>query len=663
MGTGRSRLPWNITKLNSTSHTVILAGLATALCYLSAELGGALIINVPQTVWPLWPGCAVLVAILLLAPRKNWPILLPAGLTGFVLYDLQAGVSVRSIFWLILADTLEILVASWGVSYALKGIPRLNSLKALAKYSFFTVFLASLVVSSIGIRGLNGDHWISWKISFLSEALAFITVTPVMLGLFGQGRAWLRVSRACYLEAGILIAALISLSYFMFVASGRSAPPALLYSLVPFLIWSALRFGSTGVGMSATTVALMSIWGAVHGLGPFTEGDPINRVLSLQVFLFFTSVPFMVLATLVDERKRAEKELREGEERFRLVANTAPVLIWMAGTDKLCTFFNQGWLSFTGRAMEQELGEGWVSEVHPDDRERCLRIYSAAFDVRAQFEMEYRLRRFDGQYRWIVDYGVPRFECDGTFCGYIGSAVDITERKLSQESLQNLSGRLIHAQEDERARIARELHDDFSQRLALLGIGLDQFMKGRRPKSDIARRAQLREMWTRIEEISSDLHHLSHRLHSSKLELVGLVPTLRGLCEEIRQKHNISVEFAKHNVVSFIPKEVALCLFRVSQAALGNVVEHSKAKQAQVELFSVNNEIRLQITDDGLGFDASIPSAAAGIGLISMRERLRLVGGRLTVQSAPGQGTKILAEVPLPASSHEAEARIMALGR
>jgi PAS domain-containing protein len=144
----------------------------------------------------------------------------------------------------------------------------------------------------------------------------------------------------------------------MFVVPGRSTPPPLLYSLVPLLIWSALRFGSTGASTSATIVALMSIWGAVHGRGPFIETDPINRVLSLQVFLFFTSVPFMVLATLVDESKRAESELREGEERFPLVANTAPVLIWMAGIDKLCTFFNLGWLSFTGRSMEKELGEG-----------------------------------------------------------------------------------------------------------------------------------------------------------------------------------------------------------------------------------------------------------------------------------------------------------------
>jgi PAS domain S-box-containing protein len=220
------------------------------------------------------------------------------------------------------------------------------------------------------------------------------------------------------------------------------------------------------------------------------------------------------IARDITDRKRAEQTLRESEERFRLVADTAPVLIWMSGTDKLCTFFNKGWLDFTGRSMEYELGERWTSGVHPDDLDQCLRIYSSAFDARAAFETEYRLRRFDGKYRWIVDYGVPRFESDGTFCGYIGSCVDITDRKLTEESLEELSGRLINAQEDERTRIARELHDDFSQRLALQGIGLAQLWT-KLPASELETRAKIQELLKRNQEISSDMHTLSHQLHSS----------------------------------------------------------------------------------------------------------------------------------------------------
>jgi len=193
------------------------------------------------------------------------------------------------------------------------------------------------------------------------------------------------------------------------------------------------------------------------------------------------------------ELNRSEIVLRESEERFRLVANTAPAFIWMSGTNNKCTFFNQGWLSFTGRSLDQELGEGWLAGVHPDDQERRLAIFPAGSDAPVEFEVEYRLRRFDGEYRWIVDHGVPRFGSDGIFCGYIGSCVDITDRKLSEMSLRELSGRLIHAQEEERTRIARELHDDLSQRIVLLSISLEQFGQGR-PGLSSTDREQLRNI-------------------------------------------------------------------------------------------------------------------------------------------------------------------------
>ena len=337
------------------------------------KLGGVLIINRPQRLWPLWPGCAILVAVLLVVPRKIWPILIPAGLAGFVLYDLQAGVSIRSIAWLTLGNLLEILVAAWGVSYSLNGVPGLNNLKGLTKYLFFTM-VASLIVSCIGIHGLNGDLWNSWRISFLSEELAFLTLTPAILGWIGQTGIRARASRAFYLEASVLIAALISLSYFLFLGHGKSNSSIMLYFLVPFLIWSALRFGTTGAATSTSIVALLSIWGEVNGRGPFIGADPISNVLSLQLFLLFTAVPFMVLAVLVEQHRQDAQVLRESENRFRLVANTAPVLIWMSGADKLCTFFNQGWLSFTGRSLGQELGDGWSAGVHPDDMDRCLLV-------------------------------------------------------------------------------------------------------------------------------------------------------------------------------------------------------------------------------------------------------------------------------------------------
>jgi len=135
----------------------------------------------------------------------------------------------------------------------------------------------------------------------------------------------------------------------------------------------------------------------------------------------------------VTAQKQAQEALQESEARFRNMANTAPVMIWMSGPDKLCTFFNKGWLDFTGRRLEQELGNGWAEGVHREDLDRCFEVYVNSFDARHPFTMEYRLRRSDGEYRWVLDYGTPRFAPDGTFLGYIGSAIDITERKQAQE--------------------------------------------------------------------------------------------------------------------------------------------------------------------------------------------------------------------------------------
>jgi PAS domain S-box-containing protein len=281
-------------------------------------------------------------------------------------------------------------------------------------------------------------------------------------------------------------------------------------------------------------------------------------------------VGLSAIAHDISERKRQEAVLRESEERFRLMADNAPTLIWMSGMDKLCTFFNQGWLNFTGRSMQEELGEGWTSGVHPDDLERCLDVYTKAFDARADFEMEYRLRRFDGEYRWIVDYGVPRFGSNGTFCGYIGSCVDITERKLAEVSLRELSGRLIHAQEEERSRIARELHDDISQRMALLSISLEQFEQG---MSDVSTQAQqqLHHMSQIASEVSSDLHNISHQLHPAKLDNLGLVAAVRDYCREV----------SSSSLLPISPR-ISVCSGRCIQGAL--IIRYQKSNDSVLGL-------------------------------------------------------------------------------
>lgn len=1166
----------------------------------------------PQMSWALWPGNVLLVSVLLLVQRRIWPILIGAALAAFVFYDLQTGLPLRSIGILFLSDIVEVLTAALCLSYSFGGTPEFNSVKALVKYSFFAVFLAPFLGAFVGAFATKGDYWISWRISFLSEALGFLILAPAILGWVRKSAVWVQKPRAYYGEATVLLASLVVLGYFTFAAAGKSVPSALLYSPVPFLLWSALRFESVGVGTSVLVVGFLSIWGAVHGRGPFTESGPLKNVLALQLFLFFTAAPFMALAALVEERKGAERALkkseekfsktfresplaftltsakdnryievnetferitgwgreevigrtpfdigiwvdpgqrqelrrrllaggsarnyehhfrtkdgevrtglgsselieidgeqcvisvvsditeykliqeklgesqnrlegivasamdaiiavdqdqrivvfnlaaekmfacpapdavgtpisrfiperfratlgnyirrfgeagvtgramgdlgavwalrtngeefpidasishtdtggkklftvivrditerkqaedarfryaaivessddaivskdlegiiqswnrgaqhlfgfteeeaigrpitiiipdelreeeseilrgirngehiehyetvrrtkdgkrlnvsltisplrdwtgkvvgaskiarditerkrfeesllwrlrfesllsdlsttfinlpeeqvdanmgrsldrigeflkmdritlfefspdgaemaaifswastrvapaptivasrdlpwwrgrllrgevsfasdvndlpeeayaekeyfrqrgiesaasiplkvggevngaisfvtgqrrvswtedllnqlriigeifwnavkrkrameallasqailRESEERFRLVANTAPVMIWMSGPDKLCTYFNQPWLEFTGRSIESEMGSGWTEGVHAEDFERCMDTYTQAFDQRESFQMEYRLRRYDGEYRWTFDLGVPRWNADGSFAGYIGSCLDVTESKRANEALSSVSRRLIEAHEEERTWIARELHDDINQRIALLAVNLDR-LKQELPASAITVSKRLSEMSEHVSDLASDVQGLSHRLHSSRLEYLGLAAAASSFSKELSEKQGVEIDFHSEGIPKNLSQEISLCLFRVLQEALQNALKHSGSHHFEVSLVGASNAIEMSVNDSGIGFDPEEALKGRGLGLTSMKERLKLVRGELLIDSGRQRGTLIRATVPLNSGTMSAKA-------
>jgi PAS domain S-box-containing protein len=572
-------------------------------------------------------------------------LLIPASFAGFALADLQAGVPLSSIVRFIPGNTLEVLISAVGLRYCFDGVPRFNSVKALAKYSFFSLMLAPLAGAFFSAHGVAREYWMGWKIVFLSEVLAFVTVPPALLSWVSEGRVLMRRSRAHHIEGVMLIAGLVVVSYIVFTLPEGSRSPALFYTLVPFLLWSALRFGWLGVSTSLIAVTSLSIWGAVDGRGPFSNLVPLTDPIPLQTFLIFASVPFMVLAALAEEHEQAAHVVRESEERFRLVANTAPVMIWTAGTDRLCTYVNQPWLEFTGRPLDAELGNGWAEGIHHEDLKRCLETYAQAFDQRQSFAMEYRLRRKDGEYRWIVDIGVPRFNPDGTFAGYIGSCLDVTDRKLAEEALASVGRRLIEAQEEERKWIARELHDDIGQRIALVAVELDRCGQQVTNAPTIVR-DHIRQASQLVSDVSDDIQAISHRLHSSKLEYLGLATAAKTFCRDLSEQRHVRIEFKHSDIPDTLPKEISLCLFRVLQEALQNAVKHSGAADVSVKVQGTLDGIHLTVSDSGVGFNWRHAVNGRGLGLISMRERLRLVNGELSIQSEPGRGTTILARVP-----------------
>jgi PAS domain S-box-containing protein len=346
------------------------------------------------------------------------------------------------------------------------------------------------------------------------------------------------------------------------------------------------------------------------------------------------------------ERSLTEEALRESEERFRLIANTAPVMIWMTGAEKLITYLNQTWLDYTGLPSDTVLGQRQTEVLHPDEAERCREIYVKAFAHREPFQMEHLIRRHDGEYRKAVTTGVPRYDVDGSFAGYIGTAVDITERKLAEEALSTVSQKLIEAHEEERARIARELHDDISQQLALVSMRLDK-VRQRPPASAADLNRDLAGLFQQIGCLASDIQALSHDLHPPKLELMGLEGVVVGFCEELSHRHGVTIDAHCEDIPAALPQEISLCLYRVLQEALQNVVKHSVSRHARVSLNGQANTITLTVNDSGSGFDPHQAMRGSGLGLTSMTERLKVVGGQLSIHSERGRGTTIQAVAPL----------------
>jgi PAS domain S-box-containing protein len=364
----------------------------------------------------------------------------------------------------------------------------------------------------------------------------------------------------------------------------------------------------------------------------------------------------VALLTIQVKRRRAEHALRESEERFRLLADGAPVMVWMSAQDKSCTDFNRPWLEFTGRTAEQERGDGWTQGVHADDLGACLDTYGRAFDRREPFRMEYRLRRRDGEYRWILDTGLPRFNARGDFVGYIGSCIDVTDLKLAKEALSNLSHKLMQSQEGERTWVARELHEDLGQRLAGLTMQLHTLS---RVSIDDKLRSRVGDLCAQFGELGRDIQAISHRLYSFKLEYLGLAAAVGAMCQEAARQHAVEIDFNHDGVAHDPPREIALGLLQVLQQAIDNAAQHSGTRDISVDLRGCSasgsrcrsaDGVQLSVSDHGIGFDPAEAAKGEGLGLIHMRERLTLVNGELLVESRPGAGTTITARVPVPAT-------------
>jgi PAS domain S-box-containing protein len=416
--------------------------------YLGAKLGFALTFH-PYPVSVLWPPNSILVAALLLTPPRTWWFILLAAVPAHWAAQIQSHVPPLMILCWFVSNSSEAVIGAGLTCYLVRGPIQFTSLRNAGIFCLCVVFAGPFLSSFLDAAFVRwnawgqASYWDLIRIRFFSNALAALIVVPLIVTWATKGILAVRTAgRACLLEACLILFGLLSIGFAVLYKFGPNADSAFLFLTVPFLLWAAARFGSLGTSTALSIVGFLAIWSGSHGHGPFSGGTPEQNTLSIQIFLIVLSIPILFLAAVIEERAAGEIGLRESESRFRILADAAPVLIWMSGVDKLCTFFNKPWLDFTGRNLEQELGNGWAEGVHPDDLQRCLKIYTDAFDAREPFVMQYRLRRYDGEYRWVSDQGVARHNAQGIFAGYIGSCVDVTDLITKERALHESEERM-----------------------------------------------------------------------------------------------------------------------------------------------------------------------------------------------------------------------------
>jgi len=334
--------------------------------------------------------------------------------------------------------------------------------------------------------------------------------------------------------------------------------------------------------------------------------------------------------------------LRESEQRLRLAAQAGRMFAysWDAATDAIERSGEAAGILGVeaGRAAT---GAAVFAMVHPEDREKLEGALAKLTVDNPTLQITYRILRPDGSVVWLQRNSRAYFDGHARLERIVGMIADVTERKLAEQALSDMTRKLIESQEQERARIGRELHDDINQRIAMLAVELEQL---RDHPLEIESRA--RELRTSVDQLSDDVQALSHDLHSSKLEYLGAIAGIKSWCKEFAGRHKLEIEF--HNEISSrLPLQTGVSLLRVLQEALHNSAKYSGVRRMEVQLREHSGEIHLIISDSGKGFDVEAALNGNGLGLTSMRERVRLVGGTISIESRPSAGTTIHVRVPL----------------
>ncbi|MGC1906085.1 MAG: MASE1 domain-containing protein, partial [Candidatus Acidiferrum sp.] len=555
--------------------------------FIAGKLGQATANLRSSNLGPVWPAYGVAVAAILLCGYRVW-----IGIAGAAfLVAFLSPVPLLAAAGQAAGATVAALTGVFLLRRVARFDASLSRLRDALALIVFGALGSTIVSASAGVSALYATHvqaysglGSAWTIYWLGDSTGVLLVTPLVLTFprLLKIRPWARVA-----EFVVLLVVLTAICIIIF-GNLLSSSKADIFAFVvlPFVMWGATRFGLSGAALTTLVIATIATLGTGLGYGPFSENSPFVNAVLLDVYFVVLSTTGMTLAAVVAERERAEREreqfareqaametrlqlsatVQSSDERFQLAAQAGRMYAyeWDAATDMVTR--SKEYLNVLGLSgSEAQLTREQLSAmVHPDDRAAFVSVFDQLTPENPTSKTSYRVLRSDGSVIWVERNARAFFDEQGRLQRMVGMVADITERKRAEEALAGVSGRLIAAQEQERTRIARELHDDIGQRLALLANELQHAREG---FPDLAEgRKRMEELEEQTVEIASDIQSLSHKLHSSKLEYLGMVSAMETFCKEFSKQQKLEISFKHDDVPSRLPPDVSLCFFRITRS-------------------------------------------------------------------------------------------------
>ncbi len=665
-----------------------VAGIALLVAlayYVGAKIGFALTLR-PHPVSVLWPPNSILLAALLLTPARVWWVILLAAFPAHLAAQLQSSVPPAMILCWFVSNSCEALIGAGCVRYLIDRPVRFDRLRNVGIFIFFAAFLAPFLSSFVdaGFVAINrfgeDSYWQVWRIRFTSNILAALTLVPLIVTWLAGGIAWLgKIRRARFLEAALLLVALLSVNAVVFYKLGPTADSSLLYLPLPFLIWATVRFGSRGASAAICTLTFLAIWSAGHGYGPFSTRSAGENALSIQMFLIVTSVPLLLLAAVIEERSKGATTLLEREDRMNLAAESANLAFWSINFET-----KESWMSDKGRAIfnfgtnEQLSRELFLSRVHPEDRDGVDEAIERARAESHAFEIEYRLLRPDGETRWLISRGRYARNDRGGVHELIGVAIDITAQveadlqlRLQHEEMTRMSR--VSSMGELTASLAHELNQPLTAIATnaaagkrLLAQGPPDLKEFEELLADVATDAR------RAGDIIHGIHHFVRKGEAPR----GPVSLNEIVQEVLRLLHSdlLGRETAVETQLAANLPPVDVEAVQLQQVLLNLLMNSLEAMQStpvpkrRVIISTAcegNSSVAVSIRDYGNGLPAddidkvftrfySTKPNGMGMGLTIVRSIVEVHGGKLSAENT-GNGARFFFTLPVIGKSEAAE--------